>query len=166
MSFSDSTSASSTLVQGGFSAVALTFIYDSLINMTPFLIAAGILIIADLYFGIKAATHKHETVRLSRAIRRTFGKTVDYVCWTILSSTLARAFELPAICWVVMAIILGNELISCITNYFLSRGQVIKGLNIFKIIEAKTGIDMSEVTVEEEIIEKKETRIIRKEEEE
>lgn len=130
--------------------MAVAYIHDVITDMIPFLIAAFILIVIDLYFGIKASLYRKESVRLSRAIRRTVGKTVDYTCWCILSSTLSISFSLPAIEWVVLGLVLGNELISCITNFFLSRGKVIKGLNIFKIVEQKAGLDLSDVTVEDD----------------
>lgn len=150
MSFNDTSSSVSVAVQGGMATMAVAYIHDVITDMIPFLIAAFILILIDLYFGIKASLYRKESVRLSRAIRRTVGKTIDYTCWCILSSTLSIAFSLPAIEWVVLGLVLGNELISCITNFFLSKGKVIKGLNIFKIVEQKAGLDLSDVTVEDD----------------
>lgn len=148
MNFSDSISAKEILLQGGVATTAVIFLQEAVTNMIPYLIIAVILIIVDLYFGIKAAKKRGESIRPSRALRRTVGKAVEYVCWVILSSTLSIAFGTQLIEWVVLGIVMGNELLSIITNYFEIHGYKIQGLNIFKIVGDKAGIDTSEVTME------------------
>ena len=73
---------------------------------------------------------------------------VEYVCWVILASSLSVAFGTQVIEWVVLGIVMGNELLSVLTNYFEIHGYKLKGLNIFKIVGDKTGIDTSDVTLE------------------
>lgn len=142
------TSAAGILVEGGVATTAVIFLQQSVLNMIPFLFIAFILIFVDLIFGIKAAKKRKEKIRPSRALRRTVGKTVEYVCWVILSSTLSVAFNTPIIEWVILGIIMGNEVLSIITNYFELHGYKLKGLNIFKIVGEKAGIDTSDVTLE------------------
>ena len=43
---------------------------------------------------------------------------------------------------------MGNELLSVLTNYFEIHGYKIQGLNIFKIVGDKAGIDTSDVSIE------------------
>ncbi|MBO4718965.1 MAG: phage holin family protein [Prevotella sp.] len=148
MSFSDSISAKEIILEGGVATTAVIFLQEAILNMIPFLFIAVILIIVDLYFGIKAAKKRGESIRPSRALRRTVGKAVEYVCWVILASTLSVAFNTQLIEWIVLGIVMGNELLSIITNYFEIHGYKIQGLNIFKIVGEKAGIDTSEVTVE------------------
>lgn len=148
MNFSDSVSAKELLLEGGVATTAVIFLQEAVTNMIPFLIIAVILIFVDLYFGIKAAKKREEQVRPSRALRRTVGKMVEYVCWVILASSLSVAFGTQIIEWAVLGIVMGNELLSILTNYFEIHGYKIKGLNIFKIVGDKTGIDTSDVTIE------------------
>ena len=148
MSFSDSVSAKQVLLEGGIATTAVIFLQEAILNMIPFLFIAIILIVVDLYFGIKAARKRGESIRPSRALRRTVGKAVEYVCWVILASTLSVAFGTQVIEWAVLGIVMGNELLSIITNYFELHGYKIQGLNIFKIVGDKTGIDTSDVVIE------------------
>ena len=148
MVFSDNISAGELIVQGSVATTAVVFLQESVLNMIPYLIIAVILIIVDLYFGVKAAKKRGEKVRASRAFRRTMGKTMEYVCWVILASSLSVAFQTVVIEWVVLGIVMGNELLSVLTNFFELHGYKIKGLNIFKIVGEKAGIDTSDVTIE------------------
>ena len=148
MVFSDNINAGELIVQGSVATTAVVFLQESVLNMIPYLFIALFLIIVDLYFGVKAAKKMGEKVRASRAFRRTMGKTMEYVCWVILSSSLSVAFHTVVIEWVVLGIVMGNELLSVLTNFFELHGYKIKGLNIFKIVGDKAGIDTSEVTVE------------------
>jgi hypothetical protein len=151
MTFSDSTSTSSVVVQGGAATLAICFIRESFMKMIPFLFVALLLIIVDLYFGIRAARTRNEKIRVSRAVRRTVGKFFDYICWLLVSSSLAVAFSIPAIEWVILGIVMGNEIISISSNFFLSRGQRIKGLDkmFIKWLGEKANIDTSCVKIED-----------------
>lgn len=147
MNFSDELPTGQVLAQGGVTAAAIAFFHDAILNMVPYLLVAGVLIIIDLYFGVKAALHRGDSVRLSRAIRRTVSKCVEYLCWCTLASTLTVAFSLPVIEWVILGLVMGNEVISIITNYFEIHDRVVTGLNIFHIVGEKAGFDLSDVEV-------------------
>ena len=65
-------------------------------------IIISVLIIADLYYGVseshkKFARTKDEKykVRFSRASRRTLNKSVDYLCYVLISGILAKAEAEP-----------------------------------------------------------------------
>ena len=49
---------------------------------------------------------------------------------------------------VVLGVVMGNELSSIVSNYFEAHGKHINGLNIFKIISDKAGVDLQDVTIE------------------
>lgn len=148
MVFSDNVNAGELIVQGSVATTAVVFLQQAVLDMIPYLIIAVVLIIVDLFFGIKAARKRGEKIRPSRAFRRTMGKTMEYVCWVILSSSLSVAFNTPVIEWVVLGIVMGNEVLSVLTNYFEVHGYKLKGLNIFKIVGDKAGVDMEDVTLE------------------
>lgn len=147
MNFTDEAPMGQVLAQGGVSAVAIAFFHDAILNMVPYLLVAGVLIIIDLYFGIKASIAREEPVRLSRVIRRTVSKCMEYLCWCTMASTLTIAFSQPAIEWVILGLVMGNELISVVTNYFEIHGKRVTGLNIFRIVGEKAGFDLSDVEV-------------------
>lgn len=146
MSTQDNTA--SVVVQGGVSSAALIFLKMSLANMIPFLIVAAVLIVADLYFGIRAAKKRGEAVRASTAVRKTFGKMFEYICWVTLAASLSLAFEMQAIEWVVLGIVMGNELISVAGNYFYIHGYKITGFDFLKLIKGKTGLDTDDIKIE------------------
>jgi hypothetical protein len=57
-----------------------------------------LLIIFDLYYGIRESRKKYDDtknerykVRLSKAGRRTLNKTVDYICYVVIAGVLAKA---------------------------------------------------------------------------
>jgi hypothetical protein len=75
---------------------------DTLYDIRWLFIIMGLLIIADLYYGISESRKRFtETgeqkykVRLSRAGRRTLNKTVDYLCYVVISGVLAKAEAEP-----------------------------------------------------------------------
>ena len=79
-------------VVSGAVSVALSGMLDFLAPLKWLALLGLVLIIADLRFGVRAAKVRGETVRFSRAGRRTFNKTVDYICWLLLAAALDRAF--------------------------------------------------------------------------
>lgn len=89
-------------------------------------------------------------MRASRALHRTVGKIMEYLCWVVLASTLAVAFRMEWIHYVIMAIIIVNELISIIDNYFYVHGKKVTGLwqFVLKIIGHKLDVDTSDINIE------------------
>ena len=59
-------------------------------KMLIWLIVAVVLVLGDLRFGIEAAKKRGETVRRSRAVRRTVNKLVDYLCWICIAWNLQQ----------------------------------------------------------------------------
>lgn len=115
--------------------LALTEMYH---KMIPFLILGIILIIIDLRFGIDAARIRGEKIRISRALRRSINKLIDYICWITLAGifghTYGEILGIPILAAIILLIIYGIELGSCFNNYFEARG-VNKRINIFKLLK-------------------------------
>lgn len=147
MQFTEMQSTESALLQGGTSVVMTAFLYEVIADMLPFLIVAIVVILVDLIFGIRAAQHRNEEVRWSRAFRRTMSKMFEYVCWVTLSSSLAVAFKFPALEWIILGAVILNEIVSIASNWCEVHGIRIKGLNLPKIIGEKVGIDLSDVEI-------------------
>ena len=143
-------SSNTTMVIEGGTAVLFTFVANTINAMIPYLVVAFIIIDVDLYFGIEAAKHRKEKVRFSSAARRTISKMFEYICWVILSATLSTAFEATWLQYVVLGVVMGNELSSIVSNYFEAHGKRIKGFNIFKILSEKSGLDLNNVTIDED----------------
>ena len=106
-------------------------------KMLIWLIVAVVLVLGDLRFGIEAAKKRGETVRRSRAVRRTVNKLVDYLCWICIAWTLGTAFGgplgVPLLAIIIMALVCLIELSSILDNYFECKG-IKKRLNVFKLI--------------------------------
>ena len=134
---SETTPFITTAVQGTTSAMLLFYYRQMLNDSIIWLIAAGILIIADLYFGIDAAIYNGEKVRVSRAVRRTLNKICEYFCWIMMSAVLSVCYHSDWIKLAILSVVIGNELQSCITNFFAARGVNIS-FNIFKMLAKVT----------------------------
>ena len=60
-----------------------------------FFLLGLILIVVDLRFGILAARARGESIRTSRAVRRTLNKVIDYLCWILVAGAMGKAFGMP-----------------------------------------------------------------------
>lgn len=108
-----------------------------------FLALGLFLTLADLMFGISAARQRKETIKRSRALRRTIDKICGYILWIIVSYMFGHAFGrpfginlLPA---AMLLVIYGVELESVYVNYFASKGRDIK-IDIFRFFSKKINI--------------------------
>lgn len=133
-------------VANGIIATILSVVTDFCFPLRWFFLAALILIIADLRFGIRASRKRGEEIRFSRAIRRSTNKVVDYLCWIMLAGTIGQAFGgdlgikiMPSL---ILVVIYGIEINSCFSNYFEAHGKKIR-FNIFDMIKNK------EINIEE-----------------
>lgn len=143
--------AAATVAEGSVTVLALAFLHETLTIMTPFLIVAFVLIIADLIFGIEAARKRGEVVRFSRALRWTVNKAVEYACWIILAASLAVAFDYKPLNWILLAVVIGNEMISIITNWLFLHGKKVTGLQEFflSLLGKKLDADTSGIHIED-----------------
>lgn len=116
-----------------------------------FLLLALILSVADLRFGVMAAKHRGETIRKSRAVKRSINKICSYCLWILVSYSFGQAFGSPfgidLLPLLMLLVIYGVELESIYSNYFESKGKRIK-INILKFFGKKT--DLIEIEEEQE----------------
>ena len=126
--------------------------------MLPFMVLTAVLIIVDLYFGVRAANQRYinskkedDRVRPSKALRKTLAKVFEYMCWVILAASLSVTFQAEWINIVVMALVVGNEFISVLDNYLFLHNKKITGIwdAIMKILGKKVGEDLSDIKIEE-----------------
>lgn len=114
--------------------VALLEFYQPLF---PWLVFAFVLILSDLRFGILASKKRGEEIRHSRMWRRTLNKAMDYVCWVTLSGlcsqSIGQILGIPIVSMVLLLIIYGIELSSCVNNYFVYKG-IKKKFNFWKLL--------------------------------
>ena len=145
---SDEASAGSVVVGTGISATLLLFFQQSFERMLPYLVIAAVVILIDLVFGIRAARRKGDRIRISRAIRRTIGKAVEYFCWAVLASSLAVATGYTIIETGLMLVVIGVELISIAQNWYFwkfghkAKVKVDAAKVIEAVVQAKTGANI------------------------
>lgn len=127
----------------GVSATVLSALLESVEQLHWLMMLGVILIIADLRFGIRASRVRGEKIRLSRAVRRTINKAVDYLCWVLLAISIGATFGesigvkiLPIL---VMLVIYGVEINSCFSNYFEAKGAHFR-VDVFKWFTRKVDI--------------------------
>lgn len=110
-------------------SMALMPFIDFYQKLTPFIILAIVLIIADSRFGVEAAQKRGEAIRQSRKWRRAINKLVDYICWISLAGVFSNAYSdalgIPMLSGIVLLIVYAIEIVSCFNNYF-----EFKGINI------------------------------------
>lgn len=98
--------------------------------LTPYIVLAIALIIADSRFGIEAAQKRGEVIRQSRKWRRAINKLVDYICWISLAGVFSNAYSdvlgIPALSAIVLLIVYAIEIVSCFNNYFEFKGLEIR----------------------------------------
>lgn len=143
------TDTTSVVIQGGAATIAVTFLHQSIEIAVPFLYVAGAVILADLYFGVKAALKRNEEVTAGTAIRRTTGKVFEYLAWVVLGSTIGAAYGNPDVTKWILGGVIGIELLSVIKNYLYLHGKKITGLTDFakNVIKDKTGHDASMINI-------------------
>lgn len=117
-------------VIGSVAAIAITPIVGFYQALTPYIILAIVLIIADSRFGVEAAQKRGEVIRQSRKWRRAINKLVDYICWISLAGVFSQAYSsvlgIPALSGIVLLIIYAIEIVSCFNNYFEFKGLAIR----------------------------------------
>ena len=92
---------------------------------------------------IEASKKRGETIRRSRAIRRTVNKMIDYICWILVATSFGAAFGqpfgIPILPAIVLFVIYGCEINSCFNNYFEAHGKKLR-INVFKWARSKSDI--------------------------
>lgn len=116
----------------------LAIVAEFYAHLAPWLLLGLVLCLCDLRFGIKAARKRGEVIRTSRMWRRTINKIIDYLCWVTVAEVLSRTFAptlgAPVVSMVVLFVVYGIELSSCINNYFEYKG-VRKRFNFWRLIK-------------------------------
>lgn len=137
------------IINGTF-AVFLSGFFEFLEPLKWLALCGIILIVVDLRFGVMASKKRGETIRTSRAVRRSINKLIDYTCWVLLACalehTFAVPFHIPLLPTIVMLVVYGVEINSIFANYFEYKGLNLK-VDIFKFFKKKTNdiIDIEEV---------------------
>lgn len=121
-------------------------------HLAPWLLLGAVLVLVDLRFGILAARTRGETIRSSRAVRRTVNKMMDYLCWVTVAELASRTFGVtigvPVVSMGTLFVIYAIEFNSCMDNYFEYKG--IKGkFDIWRLIRRRNVSEMiDDATVE------------------
>ena len=141
------------VLQGSVAATFVAFLQASVLRMIPYAIPTIALIALDLVYGIKAAKDRGERVRLSTALRKTTTKFFSYVCWIILASTMAMAFNVEWIEWIVLGTVYANELASVVGNYLETKGLELSWSGVVnalgKLFGRKHGINTEDIDANE-----------------
>lgn len=120
-------------------------------HLAPWLLLGAVLVLVDLRFGILAARTRGETIRSSRAVRRTVNKMMDYLCWVTVAELASRTFGVtigvPVVSMGTLFVIYAIEFNSCMDNYFEYKGikgkfdiwRLIRRRNVSEMIDDATG---------------------------
>jgi len=142
------TEESALVVEGSVSAALVALLQTAVLRMIPYAIPGLFLLVLDLIYGIRAAQTRGEKVRMSTAIRRSMTKLFSYICWLILATTIAIAFDKTWLEWGTLALVYGNEGLSIIGNYLESKGLSFSIAAVYrwilKLFAGKVGGEMSD----------------------
>ena len=147
------TEESTFVLEGSVSSAAVVFLQQAVLRMVPYFVPSLVLVALDLVYGIKGAKAKGEKVRLSTAVRRSTTKVFCYICWLILASTLALAFQKDWLEWLVLGLVYVNEFSSIIGNYLETKGISFSFVQfyrwVFRVGAEKAGVAMEKAEAEE-----------------
>ena len=142
------TEENALIVEGGVSATLVTLLKTAVLRMIPYAVPGLFLVLLDLLYGIRAAKHRKERVRASTAIRRTVTKIVTYLCWLILATTIAIAFDKDWLEWSMLGLVYANEFLSIIGNYLETKGMTFSMTAVYKwfikFLAGKAGAEMTD----------------------
>ena len=118
--------------------MAITDFYS---HLAPWLFLGLVLVLVDLRFGILAARTRGETIRPSRAVRRTINKSIDYLSWVTVAELASRTFGVtlgvPVVSMGTLFVIYAIEFNSCMNNYLEYKGIKVK-FDIWRILRKKS----------------------------
>lgn len=126
-------------VKFGAPLVFIKELLDIMYDLRWWLVLAFILIIADLWFGIRAAKVRKEPIRKSTAGRRTMNKFVDYMLYILVGTSIGMAVGEPygfnpmIVSCTILALCYAFE-VDSIYDHICEIHGVNKRLNIWKAI--------------------------------
>lgn len=107
---------------------------EFLLPLWPMYILFAALVLADLRLGIRAARRRGETIRRSRACRRTLSKYIDYCCMVttckMFDDFIVSQYSIPLVYITFCLIMAWVELDSIFSNF----GEL-RGINVLKVIK-------------------------------
>ena len=126
-------------IPGGFGAVCSAFIVSALQDMIPWLIVTFMVVLTDLFFGIKKSVYFGEKIRFSRAIRATMGKMVTYfafVCMVVMINIASgKDWNIDVYSCLLICFI---EFCSIISNILKPKGFRLDLIGVLGLFAAKT----------------------------
>ncbi|MCD8206468.1 MAG: phage holin family protein [Bacteroidales bacterium] len=127
-----------TGVQGGFSVVAMTFLQESVVAMIPWLFVMFAVIFCDLCFALRRCVLTGESIRISRAVRRTMGKCVTYFSFVLMVTMIevAEGGSLHIDRWACL-LICAVEFSSILSNILQPKGYDVDFVKAFTVVVRK-----------------------------
>lgn len=154
MNLADNPTTTSVVLQSSMTVTFTAFFRDTIQTMIPFVCVVAVAIAVDLYLGICVSRRRGEQIRLSRAIRRTLTKMVEYTGIVTLGATAAVAFDYDLIKYAVNGLALAAEMWSILSHFAELRGYCVNGKGLMKALIVATGqkigIDLSGITIEKQ----------------
>ena len=154
--------AANTVVEGSATVAIMAFFSIAMREILPWLALCIPFIVLDLMYGIRAARHRGDKVRISTAIRRSVDKLVSYVMWVAAAVMLAQLFEVRWLEKAVLGLVYGNELISIIGNHLETKGVELSISDLWRLLvrkgAGKVGVDITQEEAEAIIKDKEEER--------
>ena len=138
--------SASTVVEGGVSAATLLFLHETIMHTIPWLTCIIPLLIIDGIVGVRATkmrfakTHSEEDkFTFTKLLRKTVGKTFEYVSWVILGAALAVGAKKDWLAWAVLVLPFINEMVSIWGHKLELQGVELSLTNLWRLIFRKAG---------------------------
>jgi len=136
-----------------FTSIALSFLWDSIGIMIPWLIVMFAVIVTDLISGIRKSLKFDIDVALSSAVRRTMGKMVTYFSWVVMVCLVESAVgDNSDIAKWACLLVIAMEVGSIISNLLKPHGIDISASAVLKFFVMHTPIGPSREEADEIIV--------------
>lgn len=135
----DTNTAAISSIKIGAPLIFIKELLDIMYDLRWWLVLAFILIIADLWFGIRSAQLRGEKIRKSTAGRRTMNKFVDYMLYILVGTSIGMALCEPysfnpiIVSCTILALCYAFE-VDSIYGHICEIHNVNKRINIWKAI--------------------------------
>ena len=151
---------------GLFTPIATGFVFHSIEQMIPWMMAMFMVILADLAFGIRKSKKLGVDISWSRAFRETMGKMVTYFAWVVAACMVDVAAGWHGggtkwACLLVMAVEGG----SVVGNLLKPYGIELSLKELLKLVLKKSPLQVTDDEAESVVREEKKRQIRKREQE-
>lgn len=146
----DKTLKEVTIYSGvSFTSALGAFVYDSLAEISIWLIVMFWVILADLFAGCYKIYKRGEKLRVSKGLRDTMGKFATYFAFVVAIVFVSRAANFPLMPTYACLAVIAGEGLSITSNILKSHGYSLNITALMKMLGKKVGVEGEDIIQKE-----------------